>query len=107
MAAQSPSPTWRSFLHILTADAVAEALSNFMALETEWEGTATKLLEELDQVAAEFGLYDRKWPAAPDHLSRRLKLIAPDMRAVRGLDIQFGRAKDEKRTRELRITASS
>ena len=92
---------------ILKADAVAEALMIHMALETEWQGTATELLQQLDEIAGEHGLYEKKWPASPDHLSRRLRIIAPDMRAARRIDIQFGRAGNEKRTRELRIMAFS
>jgi hypothetical protein len=90
---------------ILKADAVAEALTMFMAFETEWDGTATELLKELDKICTEFGLYDRKWPGAPHDLSRRLRLIAPDMRTVRGIDIRLGDDARKSTRREIRIMA--
>jgi len=89
--------------NILRADTVAEALSEFMMFEANWEGTATELLKCLEQVRDNH-LYDKTWPGAPHHLSRRLRQIAPELRELRGLDISLGEGMRTNTTREIKIT---
>jgi hypothetical protein len=62
---------------------VGPALLAFMADRTEWQGTATALLAELERlVPEEARRRDREWPKRPNRLSNRLRRLAPNLRQV-------------------------
>jgi len=75
--------------NIVKYDLVANAISYLMDFEKEWHGSATELYEQLDEAAGKLdGYNDSSFPAAPNALTRKLRLIAPIMRQVRGIDIR-------------------
>lgn len=81
---------------VLAADPVARALLQFMPFDT-WTGSATELYKNLQAVHYRDEDTSGDWPDTPNHLSRRLRVIAPDMRAVHQIDIRTdGRNGDKK-----------
>lgn len=80
---------------------VTGVLLAFMAERTEWHGTTSELLAEL---AALVPNPPRDWPKRANVLSGVLKRLAPNLRAVYGLDVQDGRAPGGQRTRFQHIT---
>jgi hypothetical protein len=73
----------------LTDDELAQALIAFARSKEEWSGTATELLEELNNFINE----NRKtlaWPKDARGLGNRLRRLAPVLRMVR-VEVSFGR----------------
>jgi hypothetical protein len=69
----------------LEASPVATAIMEFMNYRTEWEGTATELLNELEAAAGSLKINiknNRLWPSAPNSLSRRLNEVKTNLREV-------------------------
>jgi hypothetical protein len=90
--------------NIIKYDSVANAISDFMTFIDDWQGTASELYEALDEIYTKSLGQDHSdniWPAAPNALTRRLRVIAPIMRQVRGIDIRTGR---DNSAREVLIT---
>jgi hypothetical protein len=59
----------------LESSLLATAFMKFMSSRTTWEGTATRLLDELEPVAESLKIKiktknNRLWPSAPNSLSR-------------------------------------
>jgi hypothetical protein len=67
-----------------------------------WEGTATKLLEQLTHLATEDEKKAKGWPKMPHVLTGKLKRLAPALRKM-GIDIIFNRASDTKRERTITL----
>jgi hypothetical protein len=69
----------------LEASPVATAIMKFMNSRTKWEGTATELLNELEEVAESLKIKtknNRLWPSAPNSLSRRLNEVKTNLREI-------------------------
>ncbi len=64
----------------LDADLVGTAVSVFMEDKTEWKGTATELLDALENAANERTKKAKGWPGAPQVLSGKLKRSATALR---------------------------
>ncbi len=77
----------------LEASPVAKTIMDFTAGTSAWTGTATDLLNELDQVAGDRVRRQRNWPQSGRSLAGILKRLAPNMRAV-GVDVELGRTKN-------------
>jgi len=69
---------------IITSDPVATATVAFMNNRAEWQGSASALLGELEQVATDLKLDRRssRWPKGPNILSRRLNEVASNLAAI-------------------------
>ncbi|MFH1688785.1 MAG: hypothetical protein ABIE42_00935, partial [Candidatus Eisenbacteria bacterium] len=76
----------------LQASPVAAMVIEFMEHPTEWEGTATELLAELEVLAKGHAVNTkaREWPRAPHVLTRRLNEVRPNLAAV-GIEIETRR----------------
>jgi hypothetical protein len=80
----------------LEAEPISDTLLEFFQKRSEgvWQGRASDLLKELDELA---GYTDSKkkrpygWPKQPNQLSGVLRRIAPTLRQLGLLDIVFGR----------------
>ena len=61
----------------ISASVLGETLLKFMDGKDIWEGTATQLLDELEMIAQELKIdtRHRKWPKAPNALTRRINEI--------------------------------
>ncbi|MBM4289755.1 MAG: hypothetical protein FJ135_16720 [Deltaproteobacteria bacterium] len=70
----------------LEADVVAVAVREFMEDKETWAGSASKLLEELSEIAGEKVTKGKIWPKAANSLSNRLTRAATFLRAV-GIDV--------------------
>jgi hypothetical protein len=80
---------------------VTGVLVAFMADRAEWHGKASELLAEL---AALVPNPPRDWPKRANVLSGLLKRLAPNLRAVHGLNVADGRGTDRTRARFLHLT---
>ncbi|MCZ6771654.1 MAG: hypothetical protein O7G83_06660, partial [Proteobacteria bacterium] len=87
---------------IIEADPVGSAVRSLMTSRTEWEGTASGLLDVLSEEVSETVRRAKTWPAMPRTLSGRLRRAATFLRKV-GIDISFGR-EGRARTRIIRIS---
>ncbi len=75
----------------INSNPVAMAVITFMDGRTEWRGTASELLSELNFIADRHRI-DRKqkfWPKAPHILTRRLNEAQPNLRAI-GIQVVTG-----------------
>jgi hypothetical protein len=89
---------------VLEADPIAAAVRTVMAKQTEWTGTASKLLPALAGVVDERVANSKTWPDSPRALTGRLRRAATFLRKM-GIEITFtkeGRA----RTRIIHITTT-
>ena len=76
----------------LQASPVAAMVVEFMELQTEWEGTPTALLAELEVLAQErrVNTKAKRWPQVAQALSRRLNEVRPNLAAV-GISVRMRR----------------
>jgi hypothetical protein len=87
----------------LESDVVAMAVRELMEGRPEWEGTPTELLEALRPFATPAVLNSRAWPTLANHLSGKLKRVAPALRG-QGIAAEFGRLSEgAKRRRSIRL----
>jgi hypothetical protein len=68
---------------------VATVVRLLMARRSEWEGTATALLEELCRLLPDRASVKDRWPKTARGLSGHLRRVAPSLRMA-GLDVAFG-----------------
>jgi len=82
---------------IITSDPVATATVAFMNNRAEWQGSASTLLGELEQVATDLKLDRRsnRWPKGPNTLSRRLNEVASNLAAI-GIAVTQNRTRRER-----------
>jgi hypothetical protein len=89
---------------VIEDDPVAKAIIAFMAGYKIWNGTAAGLLAELtyrDESEARPSKW-KNWPRNPAAFSKRLRGVAAVLRKT-GIEIEFGKAPDSKRTRLLAL----
>jgi hypothetical protein len=72
-------------------------------LTLPWTGTATELLTDLEALADEKTLRLKTWPRDGSSLSRKLRRLAPALRAIH-IDMQIDRNPTRKRGRFVRIS---
>ena len=77
---------------VIEASRVATALRAWAEERTDWTGTASELLTELDNAADERTRSARSWPKSASTLGVVLRRVAPNLREV-GVDISFGTSK--------------
>jgi hypothetical protein len=89
----------------LEASPVAAALIELMNSRTEWTGTTTELLYELEQVAEVLKIKtknNKEWPSAPNRLSRRINDIKTNLSQIGILIERFADSKTNTRRVEVR-----
>jgi hypothetical protein len=87
------------------SDTVSAAVQSFLvSKEGLWQGTASELLDELNEIVPERTQKMKLWPKLGNHLSGRLKRSATFLRAV-GIEIDFIKAEwlNGKKSRAIRI----
>ena len=72
----------------------------------EWDGTATELLDALEEHVPEKILKSKQWPKAANALSNRLRRLAPVLREV-GIEVELGTRERKKRNRLISIRECS
>lgn len=93
----------QAYEQALEASPVAAALLKVLGDEHEWEGTATELLQQINNFAPP--QLPRDWPRKPNVLTNHLKRLASELRRARGLEVNCdGRRRDYNRSRLIRIT---
>ena len=80
----------------LDACPIVEPIQRFMSDVSEWAGTATELLAELNRSADETARSHPKWPKDCTRLSGQLGRIAPNLRS-RGLDVRHSKESSGQR----------
>jgi hypothetical protein len=87
---------------VIDADPVATAVRALMATRTEWTGTASELLDVLEQQAGERAAKSKKWPDGARALSGKLRRVATSLRKI-GIEIE---CHEKKRPRLITIKIS-
>lgn len=89
----------------LMKDKINDETGEIIELKTEWQGKATQLSEELNNIAIEVLNINiqklKSWPKSPNYLSRRLNEIKTNLRE-KGIEIEKG-IKDKKDNRLIII----
>jgi len=105
VSAAEPALPWRKgdFVHVyqrnrreaielaLDSDVVSSVVREFMAQRTEWNGTASELLDLLYEQVPERVQNSKAWPKGSNALSNRLRRSATFLRAS-GIEVEFFRA---------------
>lgn len=73
--------------NVIDGDPVANAICSLMEEKTEWQGTHTELLGELEKEAGERISESKSFPKNANALSRRLRRSAPSLRKI-GVEIE-------------------
>ena len=88
---------------VIEGDPVAAAVRRLMEPRTEWEGTASELLEALAHQEGDRSVRSKGWPSGPQILSNRLRRAATFLRKT-GIGVDQGQRKGHGRARTIRIT---
>jgi hypothetical protein len=91
---------------ILNTSLVASAILKFMEDRKGWNGSATELLQELDQVVGEKVSKYRYWPKTASALSRRINEVKTNLQQVR-VFIKEGQQDPVTRVKTIVITKPS
>lgn len=86
----------------LESDVLAQAMIDFQKDVVTWDGTATELIDALEENVPDKILKSKQWPKAANSLSNRLKRLTPVLREV-GTEIEFGSRDGKKRRRIISI----
>lgn len=87
---------------IIEADPVGSAIRSLIGTRTEWKGTASDLLDALNEQVGEKVRKPKAWPSSAQALSGRVRRATTFLRKV-GIDITFVR-EGRARTRTIRIS---
>ena len=82
-----------AIVDLVEGNLLASTVSAFIEEKKEWTGTATDLLEELDEKVTETQRKSKVWPKAANALSGKLTRLTGDLRNVGIEIIQAGRDK--------------
>ncbi len=81
-------------------DAVGNAVVALLdKKEGHWEGTASGLLADLNQLTLTEAVRGNRWPSSPSHLSKKIRRLAPDLRQL-GISVDYDR-EGKERTRKV------
>lgn len=89
---------------VLESTPVSDAVRRFIEERGLWEGRATDLLADLNQLVDEDVKKSRDWPRRPHTLSGVLRRLAPNLRQV-GVDLEFPRPGHRSRSIIIRKVA--
>lgn len=90
----------------LESDCVAVAVKEFLEHRKQFEGTATELLDELEDYVPEKTKKTRAWPKTPRTLSNRLRRAATFLRRT-GIEIEVGIREGNTGRRLVRLSRNS
>jgi hypothetical protein len=88
---------------VLNTSAVASALLKLMNGRKEWNGNATELLEQLDDIIGDKASKNKYWPKTASILSRRINEVKTNLREV-GFFIKEGPQDPITRVKTIVIT---
>ena len=80
---------------VIEADTLAHAVLDFVLCRGKWDGTASELLDELNQQVDEKVQRRSLWPRTPAQLSNGLRRAAPTLRHL-GVCIEFVRERNRR-----------
>ena len=76
--------------NVVESDVIASSVISLMANRNKWEGTATKLLEMLEEEAGEKVAKSKSFPKSPNVLSGRLRRAATFLRKL-GIEMEHSK----------------
>lgn len=79
----------------LDASPIAVAIQRLMTSDRHWQGTATKLLEELEKLVDEKTIKSRAWVRNARSLGKALTRLAPDLRGI-GIEVTSDRTNSSR-----------
>lgn len=79
-----------------------EPLDRFMSQKSEWTGTSSDLLDEIERNATKAQRENRRWPKDPTRLSGEIQRIAPNLKMA-GFEVQQFRESTKQRRRLIQI----
>lgn len=85
----------------LEVDLIASAIRKLMSGRSDWQGTATELLDSLEKLADERTRKAKGWPKIPLWLSRKMKRSVTFLREI-GIEIVFPADGDKPRLIRIR-----
>jgi hypothetical protein len=92
--------------NVLDADLVAGAVLAMMVDRTEWNGTATDLIEQLAKFVSETQRNSKAWPTSGRAVAGKLRRSEPFLRKI-GIEFVFSRSNDRARTRLIQIISKA
>jgi uncharacterized protein YukE len=95
----------RAASHVTAVEAsiVGKALKAFFEEVGQWQGTATELLDQLNERAADKLRKGRTWPKTGQALANAIRRVAPNLRQI-GIEVEFARLNDRQRTRVVTLS---
>jgi len=87
----------------IESSVIAEPLLLFLDNRNEWQGTATELKMELEDIADTRVVKQKGWPKLPHLLSGELRRIAPNLRRM-GYDVEFNKSGGRRLIHIIRTT---
>jgi hypothetical protein len=90
------------------ASPVASAVVRFMEQRQRWKGTATQLLNDLEDAGyvSEATMRRRVWPKAPNALSNALRRLQPNLLGI-GISVEIGRSSQRRGIEMHKVTNPS
>lgn len=79
----------------LEVSPVGQAVKGFMQNRSEWQGSASELIAEMERVVSDQIVRQKSWPRAPHVLTQRLIRLAPALRAA-GYGFEHGRESGQR-----------
>ncbi|MBA7480311.1 hypothetical protein ES707_15762 [subsurface metagenome] len=87
----------------LEGSVLTEAVQDFIVARNMWQGTASQLYDELNEMPETAKLQGRKaWPQSTQNLGKQLRRLAPNLRRI-GIDVNFSRTSDKNHARRIEI----
>ena len=86
---------------VVAGSVVGETIRKFIIAKGSWDGTWSRLLDDLNDFADERVKRADGWPRDSRTLSNKLRLLAPNLRGV-GIDVQFH---DKERPKRVMLTS--
>ena len=86
----------------LEGSLVAQVVEQMVLSQGDFQGTCSRLLEELNRIVGEEKRKDRNWPKSPQALSNKLRRLLPNLQRA-GIDVRFAREASPGRRRTVSI----
>jgi hypothetical protein len=87
---------------VVETSTLGEHLRALVLVSGTWEGTASELLQNLNERATESEKRSRAWPNVPNRVKPALQRLAPSLRHI-GVEVEFPPRSDKGGTRRIRL----
>jgi hypothetical protein len=87
---------------VVETSSMGEHLRQMVLVSGTWEGTASELLQALNERASESEQRSQSWPKIPNRVKPALQRLAPSLRHI-GVEVEFPPRSDKGGTRRIRL----